>query len=269
LPQLNEAEPERVFEGHAAFSADGRVLFTSETDVITGQGLVGVRDSRSLAKLDEFPTHGIGPHMLLVEQSGALLIANGGILTLPETGRTKLNLDRMDASLVRLSSHTGWLLGQWRLPDPRLSIRHLARARDSSIGIALQAQHDDLDQRRSAPIFAYFNGDQIRIGEMPTNLSLGGYAGDITCVPEPGVAHFAVSCSGAGVVGCWDDSLRWCGRVPIQGVCGLTHSQGDIIATSEAGEIVRFAPATLDAAQRIQTSVLWDNHLAVRASSLT
>ena len=48
----------------------------------------------------------------------------------------------MDASLVALHPGNGELLGQWRLADPYLSMRHLAwDARHQRLGIALQAEH--------------------------------------------------------------------------------------------------------------------------------
>jgi hypothetical protein len=66
------------------------------------------------------------PHELLLDADGSLVVANGGIPALPETGRLKIHMDRMDASLVRLDTRTGALRGQWRLADKRLSLRHIA-----------------------------------------------------------------------------------------------------------------------------------------------
>ncbi|ANY60835.1 hypothetical protein MA05_00350 [Comamonas aquatica] len=87
------------------------------------------------------------PHQLLLDRDGSLVVANGGIPTQPETGRRKLRLDHMDSSIVRLRPQDrGALAGQWQLPDPRLSLRHLAWgpavAWDPGqrwLGIALQA----------------------------------------------------------------------------------------------------------------------------------
>jgi hypothetical protein len=132
---LREPEFDRVFEGHAAFSADGQTLYSSESDRDSGQGLVGVRDSVTLAKRGEFATHGIGPHALLVDDDGSLLVANGGILTLPETGRIKRNIERMDPSLVRLAAADGQLLGQWRLPTRNSAFVILPAAKTAPWGL--------------------------------------------------------------------------------------------------------------------------------------
>ncbi|WP_036236917.1 DUF1513 domain-containing protein, partial [Methylibium sp. T29-B] len=157
-PQWQWAEPGRAFNGHVIAGAGGTRLYTTETDLETGSAWIGVRDARSLEKLDEWPTHGIDAHELLLDDDDtgghdapSLWVANGGVPTRPETGRQKLNLDRMDSSLVRLDARSGALRGQWRLDDRRLSLRHMAwrdtpaaGARTQRVlGIALQAEHDD------------------------------------------------------------------------------------------------------------------------------
>jgi hypothetical protein len=129
-------EPGRAFAGHVIISEDGRTLYTTEIDLDSGTGLIGVRDAGSLEKRAEWPTGGLDPHMLTRDATrpGALIIANGGVPTQPETGRAKRELHRMDSSLVRLDARTGALLGQWRLADQRLSLRHLARSEERRVG---------------------------------------------------------------------------------------------------------------------------------------
>ena len=121
--QWHTMEDDRYLGGHAALSASGTTFFTTETDGATGQGLIAERDLQSLEKLREFPSGGIGPHALLLEPGGTLLVANGGILNLPETGRRKLNIGRMDSNLTRLDPHSGQILGQFRVDDSFLSLR--------------------------------------------------------------------------------------------------------------------------------------------------
>ncbi|HEU4457580.1 MAG TPA: DUF1513 domain-containing protein [Methylibium sp.] len=196
-------EPDRAFTGHALLSRDGRTLFTGETDLATGAGLVGVRDASSLDKRAEWPSGGRDPHMLTLDPEGRLLVANGGIATRPETGRRKLGEAPMDASLVRLDPRDGRPLGRWQLDDDRLSIRHLAWSRDAAgrplLGIALQAEHADATARDGAPVLALFDGDDLRCAD--AGAALGGYGGDIAGL----AAGFAVSCprapAGAGVAG--------------------------------------------------------------------
>jgi hypothetical protein len=146
-------EPGRAFAGHMLASADGATVYTTEIDLETGAGLIGVRDGATLAKRDEWSSHGIDPHQLLWDATrpGAFIVANGGVPTRPETGRIKHALDRMDSSLVRLDGASGRRLCQWRLSDPRLSLRHLAW-NGTRLGVALQAEHDNPADKLSAPV---------------------------------------------------------------------------------------------------------------------
>ncbi len=217
-------EPDRAFNGHVIASADGRTLYTTETDLETGAGLVGVRNAASLEKTAEWPTRGMDPHELLLDADGTLLVANGGIPTLPETGRLKINLERMDASLVRLDARDGSLRGQWRLADPRLSLRHIAwgapavRGQARTLCIALQGEHSDAQQKLQAPVLALFDGQQLRTAEAPQ--SLQGYGGDVAWA----AGHVAVSCPRAQGVALWQDTGRWAGFIPLAEACALAST---------------------------------------------
>jgi hypothetical protein len=180
----DERFADRTFNGHMLPSPDGKHLYTTETDVETGASLVGVRDARTLHKLAEWPTHGVDAHELIWDHHSAgstglasLIVANGGVPTAPETGRAKRDMHRMDSSLVRLDAATGDLLGQWRLDDPRLSLRHLAWNRAASVlGIALQAEHDEPALRHAAPVYARFDGQTLRTISTASTTSTPGTA---------------------------------------------------------------------------------------------
>ena len=120
---------DRHFYGHAVFSRDGSVLFTSENDIPRGEGVVTVRDAHDLRVLSEMRSHGVGPHELVLLRDGrTLAVANGGLVTdlADGTRRRDLNIPGMDPSLVYLDSHDGRLLAQVRPDDHFASIRHLA-----------------------------------------------------------------------------------------------------------------------------------------------
>jgi len=209
------SEPDRRFTGHVIGASVPSVLYTAETDLETGLGLLAARDRRTLALQAEWPTGGIDPHQMLADADGSLLVANGGIPTLPETGRAKLELNRMDPSLVRLDPRTGRLLGQWRLDDARLSIRHLAQHAGGTVGIALQAEHDDATVKAQAPVLALFDGRALRTAATP--LALAGYGGDIAAT----TSGFCVSVPRAGGVAHWTVDGKWLGLRPLPGACAL------------------------------------------------
>ena len=182
-------EPDRHrLDGHAIASADGRWLFTTQTDA-TGRGWVAVRDGVTLRTQERWPTHGVDPHQLLLHPQGDLMVANGGLLRHAD-GR-KRDLDRMASSLVRLDGRDGTLRGRWVLDDARLSLRHLAWRRGVDeeaplLGVALQAEHDDRVQRERAPVLALWDGAALRVAA--SSIAAGGYAGDIAPAAPGGFA---------------------------------------------------------------------------------
>ncbi|EGI77093.1 DUF1513 domain-containing protein [Hylemonella gracilis] len=284
-------EDDRRFNGHVIASVPASqapgTLWTTETELEDGQGLLGVRDAVTLEKRDEWPTHGRDPHQLLALPravgrfaAGTLMVANGGIPTLPETGRAKLldqrlKQERMDASLVALHPGTGELLEQWRLADPYLSIRHLAfDLRSGRLGIALQAEHPDPLTRQAAPVLAVWDGRDVRPAEpLPQGQpSLQGYGGDIVAWPratsdDPG--GFAVSCVRADALALFDAEGRWRATLPFPGAYALAGradqvwlgGEPDILRVDE--DETRRRWQSLRAAQVGVADWHWDNHWVV------
>ncbi|TXH90882.1 MAG: DUF1513 domain-containing protein [Rhodoferax sp.] len=204
----------RTFEGHVVVSADGQWLYTTETDPRTGQGWVSVRDVRSLQTVSEFRTGGSEPHQLLLDATGSLVVANGGVLRAP--GDRKIELHRMDSSLVRIRPENGERLGQWRLADRRLGLRHMAwntplPGQAPLLGIVMQNEHEDALQRRQSPLLALWDGTQL---QLPAAQGLGdGYAGDIAPTRDGG---FLISSQRAGVVVQWSPQQPETTRVVAQ-----------------------------------------------------
>lgn len=212
----------RTFNGHAELGPDGRTLFTTETDPATGGGWVGVRRLDTLALVGAFESHGIDPHQMLHPGDGTLWLANGGIPR-DNLGRKQAG-QPITASLVQLAMGSGRLLGQWRLPDPLLSIRHLAMGSGSEplLGVALQAEHDDAAQRAAAPVLAVCDGEQLRlpVQDSAANAAAGGYAGDISAGPGGG---FVISAQKRGRALWWHpaDPGRFTLVAALTEPCGL------------------------------------------------
>lgn len=193
-PGRDESSP-RTLNGHLMLSADGRWLFSTETDARSGLGWIARRDAQTLRCEAAWPSHGLDPHQLLPDElNETLLVANGGIPR-NAAGR-KQSLELMDPCLVRLDAQDGRLLDRWQLPDKRLSLRHLAWSHDDAgrlLGVGLQAEHDSAEARRAAPLLAVFDGQKL---SLPTRAAEGaGYAGDITAGPG---GSFLLSAQKAG-----------------------------------------------------------------------
>jgi uncharacterized protein len=257
--QWHRMKVDRYLGGHAVLASDNNRFFTTETDAEDGRGLVVERDLNNLQALREFPSGGVGPHALLAEADGTLLVANGGILNLPETGRRKRNLDRMDPNLSRIDPRSGKVLAQYRLADPMLSLRHLAVAPDGGIGIALQAEHANKAQKYSAPALALLRGDTLRPVDWDSAAHIpaqwDGYAGDI-CFAD---GHFQVSAPHAGWLLAWTPQGQMAPPTPLEGV-GPLAVKGSKWVAGGAHAMLHFARGQV---QSYPLSTSWDNHAAM------
>src|SRR5262245_28620274 len=124
------AAPNRHYYGHGVYSADGRLLYATENDTGSGQGVVGVYDATDgYRRIGEFPSFGTGPHdIALLGDGRTLVIANGGLMTLPDSGREVLNPDTMRSTIDLVDREQGELKATFGLDTSfrDLSLRHLA-----------------------------------------------------------------------------------------------------------------------------------------------
>jgi hypothetical protein len=202
-PIIITAPEGRHFYGHGHFSPDGRVLYASENDFDGNRGMIGVYDARErFRRIGEFDAHGIGTHDMTVSDDGSILvIANGGIETHPDFGRTKLNLDRMEPSLVMLDAKTGVLIQKHKMPSSlsQLSTRHLDIADNGRIWFACQWE----GARNEAPPLAgwFSKGEDIALLSLPdeTTARLANYVGAIAVNRRDNIVGLTSPIGGASV----------------------------------------------------------------------
>ncbi len=145
LIQRLDAPIGRHFYGHGTFIHDGELLCTTENNIETGEGIIGLwARSENYRRIAEFSSGGVGPHELkTMPDDRTVVIANGGIRTHPDTGREKLNLETMRPNVSFVNS-SGKLQAKIELP-PELhlnSIRHLDVSSDGMIAFGMQWQGD-------------------------------------------------------------------------------------------------------------------------------
>ena len=257
------SRPGRHFFGHGAFSADGRLLYTTENDYDRAQGMIGVRDaSAGYQQIGEFPAHGTEPHdIALLADGRTMVIANGGIRTHPDRGAEELNLADMQPSLVYVDVATGDLVEEHRLVPElhQLSIRHLAIAAGDAVVFGCQYRGPEED----APALVGFHrlGQKPVVVEAPgeTQLGLCNYIGSIAADSGGGIV--AASAPKGGLVTYWDvTGRRFLGACDLSDGCGLapTHRSARFLLTSGEGWL-----ATADASgavSRQSSDFQWDNH---------
>ncbi|MBB3645260.1 hypothetical protein FHX14_001430 [Rhizobium sp. BK619] len=202
-PIVISAREDRHFYGHGAFSPDGRLLYASENDFDGNRGMIGIYDaSNRFTRIGEFETYGIGPHDMTVSDDGRLLIvANGGIETHPDFGRTKLNLGEMQPSLTLIDAATGALIEKHLLPAQwaELSTRHVDLDDKGRIWFACQYEGHRKDL---PPLVGHFaKGEEPSFIDLPeqTTRGLANYVGAIAVNRSEGIVGITSPKGGASV----------------------------------------------------------------------
>lgn len=255
----------RHFQGHGVFDQAGHRLLTSENDYQAGEGVIGIWDTRDqYRRIDELPSHGIGPHDLRrLPQSDVLVVANGGIETHPHSGQAKLNVATMRPNLSYLDLY-GRLLEQVVLPSSlhKASIRHLAIRKDGLVALALQWE-GAMD--RVIPLLGLHRLGQHEItllqAPMAVQQHMQGYAGSVAFSRHG--ERVAVTSPRGGQVQVFDvQKEAFIGALPLIDACGIAPGmEGDFLVTTGEGVLWSLTDMRLNLLQR--QNVQWDNHLIV------
>lgn len=249
----------RHFYGHGVFSQDGDLLFTTENDYEAGQGRIGVWDARHhFQRLDEWDSGGVGPHDIKrLPGSDMLVVANGGIDTHPDMGRSKLNIPMMHPNLSYVAA--GQFLEMTALPPEmhKNSIRHLAVSARGAVAFGMQWQGDG----PSPTLVGIHNrGTQISLLDQSgdTFRHLQGYIGSIAYHADG--TQIAVTSPRGGMLHIYDtQSQQLSHTFAIPDVSGVAAAQDGFIVSSGAGELQRVL-STGDV-KPTRAGLAWDNHL--------
>ena len=254
------APPGRHFYGHGVFSGNGRLLHASENDFENAAGVIGVYDAEDgYRRIGEFPSGGTGPHdMLLLDDGYTLAVANGGIETHPEFGRTKLNISSMRPNLCFIDCRDGTPIETRTLPDAlhQLSIRHLADDGNGSVYFA--CQYEGAPHQKPQLFGKVQRGGNMKLFEIDTTFlaRLKNYVGSIAADPESGT--FSVTSPRGNCMLVLDaGSGKVVAENSLANVCGVAGHGRAFVATTGQGLLFGTRRGI------IRTGELqWDNHLA-------
>ncbi|QQA43807.1 DUF1513 domain-containing protein [Pelagovum pacificum] len=254
-----ESPEGRHFYGHGAFSSDGHTLFTPENDYEAGQGVIGVWDTRAdYTRIDEFPSGGVGPHdARLMPDHETLVVANGGIDTHPDSGRTKLNIPLMEPNLTYVTLD-GRILEQVELDRAlhKNSIRHLAVSPDGQVAFAMQWQGDVADNPPLVGLHRRGEAARLLIAPDEAHRRMEGYAGSVAL--SGGVV--AITSPRGGLAQRFDaETGAFLGQHASADVCGVSAAGTGFALTTGTG-LVEGIDADRTAWQA-RHDCRWDNHL--------
>ena len=221
--------------------------------------MIGVYDVEAgYKRIGEFSSGGIGPHdMVLLDDGRTLAIANGGIETHPDFGRTKLNIATMQPSLCFVDRHDGTVVETQALSSARhkLSIRHLAS--DGAGGVYFACQYEGSPQDRPPLCGHAAPGRQMRLLDTPPEslAKLKNYVGSVAADPQAGTV--AISSPRGNCLLVLDSRTgRVVGQRELANVCGVAAGNGGYMASTGNG--VMF---DVDTGELGRGTLRWDNHL--------
>ncbi|MGB3244869.1 MAG: DUF1513 domain-containing protein [Sulfitobacter sp.] len=250
------------FSGHGVFSADGNTLFTGEIDNLTGAGGIGLWSrGNGYRRIGAFASGGIGPHEIVrLPGQDVLVVANGGIITDLDEGRTKLNIDTMQPNLSYLSL-SGDLLDQVIMPPEmrKASIRHLSVNDSGKVAFAMQ--WEGVPDETPSLIGLHRMGQDVHLLEVAPVLAqkMKGYIGSIAFSGGTGAGMLAASCPKGSVIALFDASGSFRAMLDRPDVCGLGSVSGPFFATDGFGGIATVSEDGI--APLRATEKAWDNHL--------
>ena len=259
-PKAVMTAPEgRHFYGHGAFSKDGNWLYTTENDYEAGAGCIGVWDVRAgYIRIDEFASGGIGPHEIKrMPGQDVLVVANGGIDTHPDSGRTKLNIATMAPNLAYVSE--GGLLEIAQLPHDmhKNSIRHIDIAPDGRVGFGMQWQGDG---EPAALVGLHQRGADIQLlaGPAERQRVMQGYVGSVAF--DHSATKVGVTSPRGGVVQIFDVAAgAFEQEFVISDAGGIAAHRDGFIVTTGHGELGQVTNDQLSLG--VRRPLAWDNHV--------
>jgi len=267
-PALFTTPPDRHFYGHGVFSSDGRLLYATEHDNATRQGLLGVYNAtQGYERIGEFKTFGIGPHeVILLADGKTLAVANGGIETHVEpggSGREKLNIDTMMPSLAFIDSTTGDLIAKHEQTSDlhKLSVRHIAADARGAVWFGAQWEGEAADTPELIGFAGIDKPLRIIEPETPQGAALAGYIGAVAISGDKRV--LAASAPRAGRI-VYVDTERTAiiGETQLTDGCGLTGVlQSEFALSSGLGVVETETPDHTHLKTASFPGRSFDNHL--------
>ena len=266
-PHVITSPKGRHFYGHGVFSPDGHLVYATENDYDAGRGLLGVYDvsGEVPARIGEIETGGIGPHDLLLSVDGrTLVVANGGILTHPERGREKLNLDTMVPTVIFIDRERGDIVASQRLDGTlhQLSLRHMAMDGAGAIWVGGQYEGPQGDRppllarltRDGAPkLFSAPDAVQDRLANYVGSVAVNA-TGEVVATSHPRGSRILYWSAADG---------RYLGAQNVTDGCGIAplDEAGFLISDGRGGLSYSDDPASAPAALGLSAGIAWDNHL--------
>jgi uncharacterized protein len=246
----------RAFYGHGAYSRDGKLLFATENELDTRDGLVAVRDASSLVELGRFPTYGKSPHdCRLIDDGRTLAITNGG-------GRAD---EDAPPSVTFVDIQSEKLQEKLVFRTPRINAGHLALTRTRDL-VTISAPRDGLPatalggvtmRKGGGPFVTMSEPDEVIARMVGESLSL--------CIEEK-TGVVGVTNPDGNIVTFWDlGQKRFVKKLDLPAPRGITQTRDGehLVLSYGAGTLTLLDPQRLTPVpeRRVEKSMLSGSHI--------
>jgi hypothetical protein len=201
----------RNFYGHGAIARNGAWLLSTESEP-NGRGAIGIRDTRTLDYLGEFPSYGHNPHDChLIDEGRTLVVSNGG----GKVGEDEApNVAYIDVASQKL-------LHRHSMPDARFNTGHVAPL-PAHRAVVVSAPRRGLDAKHLGAVSFCDQTSELTLWHAPERLTppLLGEALSVLALPERNLA--VISHPTPGWVTLWRlDSGQFLRALPVPAARGL------------------------------------------------
>ncbi len=254
------------FCGHGAYDASGSRLYTTETEISSGEGRIGVWDvPGGFERITALSSGGIGPHECILVPGNLLAVANGSLETGLDGKADPISIAEMRPNLTYIDLSSEQILQTLELEGEmrRNSIRHLAIRPDGLLAFAMQWHGSELD---APPLLGLH-----RVGEAsarlltasePEQRRLKGYAGSVAFSGDGKLV--GISSPHGGMVDVFTvESAHHAWRDESPDLCGLASHDTGFAATTGLGDWLILSSGS-QVTSRLPSSErgrAWDNHM--------
>lgn len=170
---------------------------------------------------------------------------------------------------------TGKLLGDFKVAEPKASIRHLSVSEEGIVAFAMQLQRSATTHDNIVPLGGIHAPNKaIKLLEKPEAIihQMKDYMGSVAVNQRTRTAGF--TSPRGNIVAFWDiDTGEFKGTHSLRDVCGIavTHQQKDFVISNSFGQLRQLDAVTLKenkAQRKVQTTLRWDNHLLMAEMSI-
>ncbi len=256
------------YYGHGCLSKDGHYLYTTENHIDNdGAGSIGIYDCENNYRcVGHIDCEGIGPHELaLMPDAKTIVIAIGGIKTLPATGRQTLNPETLAPALHYLDIESRKIVEKVAAPHYQLSLRHLDISPDGSVLVGAQFQGQLPSDK---PLVFYHRRGQtlqtLDTGELPLHFKRD-YIASVS-IDDRG-KWGVTSCPRDNLVCLWDlQSLSLSQVWNLRDCAGAIYDQAyeQFILSNGDGQLLALVPGNKTLKPLAYSAgTHWDNHLTL------